>query len=120
LCQPLLGSFTFKSVGMAKNFEACPHRIVHKNQSDTVVCRKIARGNVLLVARHVCKGKCTVVNDMNEALRAAPMLKIWPSVGAYCSPVKTIALLQEGDFIGSDPRNVPVSTEKGSKSLLVF
>ena len=87
-----IGGFgAFVDGGAAEDFEAGLGGVVHENEGYAVVVVEVAGGDVLLVATEVGKGDGSVVEDVNEAGRAAAMLDVGPSGFAGGGHVKGVA-----------------------------
>jgi hypothetical protein len=87
-----VGGFgTLVDGGAAEDFEAGLGRVVHEDEGYAVVVLEVAGGDVLLVAAEVGEGDGAVVEDVDEAGRAAAMLDVGPSGFAGGGHVKGVA-----------------------------
>ena len=76
---------------MAEDFEAGLGGVVDEDEGYAVVVEEVAGGDVLLVAAIVGEGDGAVVEDMDEARRAAAMLDVGPAGFAGRGHVEGVA-----------------------------
>jgi hypothetical protein len=87
-----VGGFgAFVDGGAAEDFEASLGGVVHEDEGYAVVVLQVAGGDVLLVAAEVGEGDGAVVEDVDEAGRAAAMLDVRPAGFAGGGHVEGVA-----------------------------
>src|SRR5262249_47209545 len=68
-----------EGLGVGVDLEPCPMRVVHEEQTGSVVRREVAGADVLAVTAIIGKGECSIIDQLEEAARTASMLDVRPS-----------------------------------------
>lgn len=80
-----------EDAGVADDLEAGLVRVIHEEESHTIVGGEVAGGDVLLVSGEVREGKGAAVEDMEEAGGAAAMLDVGPAVRCDGGEIEAVA-----------------------------
>ena len=91
LLDEVSGFGAFVDGGAAQDFKAGLGGVVHEDEGYAVVVVEVAGGDVLLVATEVGEGDGTVIEDVDEAGRAAAVLDVRPAGFAGGGHVEGVA-----------------------------
>ncbi len=91
-----------KGLDMGVDFEARPMRIIHQEQAGPVVGRQVAGADVLAVSLVVGEGEGVLIDHLEEATRAAPMLHIRPAGFGYRRHIEAVACGDESRLVVSE------------------
>ncbi len=77
-------------------------RVVDHNQCDSIVRRKVANADKLLVPAEIREGESAVADHLQESFRTAPVLNVRPPRRPETRCIKAVAFGDERGFVRAE------------------